>query len=100
MKQTMHNTRVRWVLGIFIALTLAFIWSNSMQSRAVSGGTGMYKAVQRAEDHDTSFGNDLGSGFYVPKDHNTGVGFYHLRFAQRSFIELPIPGSPHRKRAF
>lgn len=38
MKQTMHNTRVRWVLGIFIALTLAFIWSNSMQSRAVSGG--------------------------------------------------------------
>ena len=38
MKQTMHNTRVRWVLGILIALTLAFIWSNSMQSRAVSGG--------------------------------------------------------------
>ena len=37
MKQTMHNTRVRWVLGILIALTLAFIWSNSMQSRAVSG---------------------------------------------------------------
>ena len=34
----MHNTRVRWVLGILIALTLAFIWSNSMQSRAVSGG--------------------------------------------------------------
>ena len=38
MKQTMHNTRVRWVLGILIALTLTFIWSNSMQSRAVSGG--------------------------------------------------------------
>ena len=38
MKQTMHNTRVRWVLGILIALTLALIWSNSMQSRAVSGG--------------------------------------------------------------
>ena len=38
MKQTMHNTRVRWVLGILIALTLAFIWGNSMQSRAVSGG--------------------------------------------------------------
>ena len=38
MKHTMHNTRVRWVLGILIALTLAFIWSNSMQSRAVSGG--------------------------------------------------------------
>ena len=38
MKQTMHNTRVRWVLGILIALTLAFIWSTSMQSRAVSGG--------------------------------------------------------------
>ena len=34
----MHNTRVRWVLGILIALTLAFIWGNSMQSRAVSGG--------------------------------------------------------------
>ena len=34
MKQTMHNTRVRWVLGILIALTLAFIWSNSMQSGA------------------------------------------------------------------
>ena len=38
MKQTMHNIRVRWVLGILIALTLAFIWGNSMQSRAVSGG--------------------------------------------------------------
>ena len=44
MKQTMHNTRVRWVLGILIALTLAFIWSNSMQSRAVSGGmSGSFK---------------------------------------------------------
>ena len=45
MKQTTHNTRVRWVLGILIALTLAFIWGNSMQSRAVSGGmSGSLKA--------------------------------------------------------
>lgn len=37
MERTAHNTRLRWIFGILIALTLAFIWGNSMQSPAVSG---------------------------------------------------------------
>ena len=36
MKQTAYNTRVRWGLGILIALTLAFIWGNSVQGPAAS----------------------------------------------------------------